>query len=65
MIEFVQSVVAISFSIYNIKESIRNSYAILLRSLVLIIFMVENAYFVVAVETGRVSRSTIARKISW
>jgi hypothetical protein len=54
-----------SLSMYTIKESVRNSSSILLRSLVLTLFMAENAYFVVAVETGRVSTSTITRKTSW
>jgi hypothetical protein len=38
-------------SMYTIKESVRNSSSILLRSLVLTIFMAENAHSVVAVET--------------
>jgi hypothetical protein len=54
----IECVAAISFLMYNIKESIRNSSSILLRILVLMIFMVENARFVVAVEMRRVSRST-------
>jgi hypothetical protein len=65
MIEYILSVTTISFSIYNIRESVRNASLILLRSLVLMIFMAENAHFVVTVKTRRVSRSTIIRKTSW
>ena len=48
---------AISFSMYNIKESVKKSFSILLQKLVLTTFITENAYSVVAVETGRVSTS--------
>jgi hypothetical protein len=65
MIESMLIVAATSLSIYTIKESVRNSSSILLRSLVLIIFIVENARYVVVIETGRVSTSTITRKTSW
>jgi hypothetical protein len=54
-----------SLSMYTIRESVRNSSSILLRSLVLTIFMVENARSVVTVEMGRVKTSTITRKTSW
>ncbi len=47
--------VAISFSMYKIKESVKKSFSTLLQSLVLTIFMVENVCFVVVVETRRVS----------
>jgi hypothetical protein len=50
---------------YTIRESVINSSSILLRSLVLTIFIAENARYIVAVETGRVSTSTITRKTSW
>jgi hypothetical protein len=58
MIESVLNVAAISLSIYNIREFVRNSSLILVRSLVLTIFIAENACFVVAVEARRVSTST-------
>jgi hypothetical protein len=62
MIKYVLNVVAISLLTYNIKEFIRNSSSILLQSLVLTIFIVENAHSAVAIETGRVSKSTVVRK---
>jgi len=65
MIESVLIVVATSLSMYTIRESVNNSNSILLRSLVLTIFMVENVCSVVAEETGRVSTSRIIRKTSW
>jgi hypothetical protein len=46
MIEYVLNFAPISLSMYNIKESIRNSSSILLQSLVFTIFMIENAYSV-------------------
>jgi hypothetical protein len=64
MIESVLNIVAISFSIYNIKESVKNLSLILLQNLVLTIFLAENARSVIAVETGKVSRSTTTRKTS-
>jgi hypothetical protein len=65
MIESLLNVAATSLSMYTIRESVKNSSSILLRSLVLTIFIAENARSVVAVETGRVSTSTITRKTSW
>jgi len=62
MIESMLIVATTSLSMYTIEESVKNSSSILLRSLVLTIFMAENARSVVAVETGRVSTSTITRK---
>jgi hypothetical protein len=62
MIEYMLIVATTSLSMYTIRESIRNSSSILLQSLVLTIFMAENARFVVTVETERVSTSTITRK---
>jgi hypothetical protein len=64
MIESVLNIAVISLSIYNIRESVRNLSSILLRSLVLTIFIAKNTRFVVAVETERVSKNTIARKTS-
>jgi hypothetical protein len=58
MIESVLSVAVISFSMYNIKESVKNLSLILLRNLVLMIFMAKNTHSVVAVEMERVSRNT-------
>jgi hypothetical protein len=65
MIESILIVATTSLSMYTIRESVRNSSSILLRSLVLTIFMVENARSVVTVEMGRVKTSTITRKTSW
>jgi len=66
MIEFMLIVATTSLLKYTIEELVRNSFSILLRSLVLtLIFMVENARSVVAVETWRVSTSTITQKTSW
>jgi hypothetical protein len=65
MIESMLIVAATSLSMYTIRESIRNSSSILLRSLILTIFMAENDCSVIAVETGRVSTSTITQKTSW
>ena len=45
---------AISLSMWTSKLFSRNSFFILLRSLVLIIFIAENAHSVIAVDTGRV-----------
>ena len=56
-IEFKLNVEVISFSMYNIKESVKKSFSILFQRLVLITFITENARFVVVVETGRVSTS--------
>ena len=56
-IESKLNVEAISFSTYNIKESVKKLFSILFQRLVLTTFIAENAYFVVAVETGRVSTS--------
>jgi Na+/pantothenate symporter len=64
LIESLLIVAATSLSMYTIEKSVRNSSSILLRSLVLTIFMAENDRSVVAVETGRVSTSTITRKAS-
>jgi hypothetical protein len=64
MIESMLIVTITSLSMYTIRESVTNSSLILLRSLVLTIFITENARFEVAVGTGRVSTSTITRKIS-
>jgi hypothetical protein len=50
---------------YTIREFVRNSSSILLRSLVLTIFMAENDRSVVAVEMERASTNTITRKTSW
>jgi hypothetical protein len=58
-------VAATSLSMYTIRKSVRNLYSILLRSLVLTIFMAKNACYVVAVEIGRVSTSTITQKTNW
>jgi hypothetical protein len=62
MIKSILSVAAISFSMYNIRESVKNSSSILLRNLVLMIFMAENAHSIVVVEMGRVSRNTKLKK---
>jgi hypothetical protein len=64
MIESMLTVTITSLSMYTIRESVTNPSLILLRSLVLTIFIAENARFEVAVETGRVSTSTITRKTS-
>jgi hypothetical protein len=65
MIESMLIVATTSLSMYTIRESVRNSSSILLQSLVLTIFMAENARSVITVETGRVSTRTITRKTSW
>jgi len=64
MIESMLIVTITSLSMYTIRESVTNSSLILLRSLVLTIFIAENARFEVAVGMGRVSISTITRKTS-
>jgi hypothetical protein len=65
MIESMLIVTSTYFSMYTIKEFVRNLSSILLQSLILTIFIVENARFVVTIETERVSISTITRKTSW
>jgi hypothetical protein len=52
-IEFVLNFVAIFLSMSGIKESVRNPSSILLRSLILTLFMAENAIYVVAVAMGK------------
>jgi hypothetical protein len=55
MIKYVLNFAAISLSMYNLKELIKNSSPILLQSLILIIFIVENIRSVDIVETEKVS----------
>ena len=57
MIESKLDIETISFSMYNIKESVKKSFSILFCRLVLKTFIAENARFVVAVETRKVSTS--------
>ena len=57
MIEFKLNVEVISFSMYNIKESVKKSFSILFQMSILTTFIAENARFIVVVETGRVSTS--------
>ena len=57
MIESKLNVEIISFSMYNIKESIKKSFFILFQRLFLTTFIVENVRSVVVVETGRISTS--------
>jgi len=55
-IEYVLKFATISLLMYKIKESIRNLFFIILRSLILTIFMVEKAQFIVAAKIGKVSK---------
>ena len=57
MIEFVLIVTAMSLSMNNIKVFDKNLSSILLQRSVLMTFIVENARFVVAAETGIISTS--------
>jgi hypothetical protein len=65
MMEFVLNDSTISLSMYKSKESVKKSSSILLRNLVLMIFITENARSVVAVEIGRVSTRITTLKTSW
>lgn len=60
IISSVENPVAISFSMYINKQSLRNPSSILFRSLVLTSFIAENARSVVAVETGKVRTRRIS-----
>ena len=51
MINYVLNFVVFSFSMYKIKEFIIKSFFILLESLDLTLFLIENASYIVAVET--------------
>ena len=60
MIAYVLNFVKVLFLIYKIKESIKILSFILLQNLVLTIFMVENTHPLVAVDTRRISTSTLS-----
>ncbi|KAM7482117.1 hypothetical protein LguiB_006700 [Lonicera macranthoides] len=64
MIDSVLMFLAISLSMKIVKEFIRKSSSILLRSLDLTILIAENARSMVAVETGRVRINLINLSIS-
>jgi hypothetical protein len=57
MINYVLNFAVFSFSMYKIKEFMRKSFFILLESLDLTLFLIENARYVVSVETKRVNTS--------
>ncbi len=59
MIDYMLNVATSFFSLYKIKEFVKKLFFILLRSLVLIIFIIKNTYFVNVVETESLNRSTI------
>ncbi len=60
MIAYVLNFVKVLFLIYKIKESIKILSFILLQNLALTIFMVENTHPLVAVDTRRISTSTLS-----